>query len=355
MNRLIILGNGFDLAHGLKTSYKSFLADYLISVCKEIEYEDENVIFQAATQWSGVLKMINQILTPLVEGEDIEGIMGVFRGMYVYNFKVKNFLLQRLINDNHEKWVDIEMTYYKYLKELFYNGSPDLDAISRLNNELENIKILLIDYLTRSVKEGVVDGLSNEKTSFLKRALYDFDKIFRLPDKDGEVLFLNFNYTNTIELYLKQFSNESHRYKVTNIHGQLGDLNSVVFGFGDEVDSMYQEMEDFNSNLLFHHIKSFKYFQYSNYSKLHNFMQNRYEVYVIGHSCGLSDRTLLSFIFGSQTCWAIRLFPHNDQDFVNTTFEISRHFQDKVLMRSRVVNRENLKLCPQIDLPSLLP
>ena len=28
MNRLIIVGNGFDLAHGLKTSYHDFILDY---------------------------------------------------------------------------------------------------------------------------------------------------------------------------------------------------------------------------------------------------------------------------------------------------------------------------------------
>ena len=28
MNRLIIIGNGFDLAHGLPTSYKDFIDDF---------------------------------------------------------------------------------------------------------------------------------------------------------------------------------------------------------------------------------------------------------------------------------------------------------------------------------------
>jgi hypothetical protein len=28
MNRLVIIGNGFDLAHGLPTSYKDFIDDY---------------------------------------------------------------------------------------------------------------------------------------------------------------------------------------------------------------------------------------------------------------------------------------------------------------------------------------
>ena len=32
MNRLVIIGNGFDLAHGLKTSYKDFIKDYINSV-----------------------------------------------------------------------------------------------------------------------------------------------------------------------------------------------------------------------------------------------------------------------------------------------------------------------------------
>jgi hypothetical protein len=35
MNRLIIIGNGFDLAHGIKTSYHDFLLDYLKKGCLE--------------------------------------------------------------------------------------------------------------------------------------------------------------------------------------------------------------------------------------------------------------------------------------------------------------------------------
>ena len=28
MNRIVLIGNGFDLAHGLKTSYRDFIYDY---------------------------------------------------------------------------------------------------------------------------------------------------------------------------------------------------------------------------------------------------------------------------------------------------------------------------------------
>ncbi len=47
MNRLILIGNGFDLAHGLKTSYHDFILDYFkncfiaaISYAVIVEYND---------------------------------------------------------------------------------------------------------------------------------------------------------------------------------------------------------------------------------------------------------------------------------------------------------------------------
>lgn len=32
MNRIIIIGNGFDLAHNLKTGYKDFINDYWATI-----------------------------------------------------------------------------------------------------------------------------------------------------------------------------------------------------------------------------------------------------------------------------------------------------------------------------------
>ena len=37
INRIIIIGNGFDLAHGLKTSYRDFIIDYWEKMKKEME------------------------------------------------------------------------------------------------------------------------------------------------------------------------------------------------------------------------------------------------------------------------------------------------------------------------------
>ena len=37
MNRIIIVGNGFDLAHGLKTSYKDFISWYWEKTWKKLQ------------------------------------------------------------------------------------------------------------------------------------------------------------------------------------------------------------------------------------------------------------------------------------------------------------------------------
>ena len=37
MNRIILIGNGFDLAHGMKTSYANFLNDYWERAITEIQ------------------------------------------------------------------------------------------------------------------------------------------------------------------------------------------------------------------------------------------------------------------------------------------------------------------------------
>lgn len=36
MNRIILIGNGFDLAHGLNTSYKHFINDYWCNVINDL-------------------------------------------------------------------------------------------------------------------------------------------------------------------------------------------------------------------------------------------------------------------------------------------------------------------------------
>jgi hypothetical protein len=45
MNRLVIIGNGFDLAHKMKTSYKDFILDFLKEGLQKLTEENPELKF----------------------------------------------------------------------------------------------------------------------------------------------------------------------------------------------------------------------------------------------------------------------------------------------------------------------
>ncbi len=71
----------------------------------------------------------------------------------------------------------------------------------------------------------------------------------------------------------------------------------------------------------------------------------------MGHSCGLSDRTLLNTIFEHKNCRSIKIFFHKKEDgtdnYTDIIQNISRHFNDKKLMRAKVVNKSLCSPFPQ--------
>ena len=165
-----------------------------------------------------------------------------------------------------------------------------------------------------------------------------------------ETLLLNFNYTNTTLDYIDEFNKINGNYEDYNIseihiHGELNNPeNPIIFGFGDDVDKKYQEFEDLNDNRYLENFKSIAYLQTDNYKKLLEFIDSEeYQVFIFGHSCGISDRTMLNTIFEHDNCKSIKTFYHKREDGTDNYTEIvqniSRNFNDKKKYRDRVVNK----------------
>jgi hypothetical protein len=77
-----------------------------------------------------------------------------------------------------------------------------------------------------------------------------------------------------------------------------------------------------------------------------NFIDNAdFQVYIMGHSCGLSDRVMLKSIFENHNCKSIKFFYHEQddngqKDFTRKCFDIALHFDDNSLMRKLVVSKD---------------
>ena len=198
---------------------------------------------------------------------------------------------------------------------------------------------------------------------FLKELPQDFSKSIddRMQDAflEGlcnihfnETLILNFNYTNTAsELYPSYIAN----YHTIDIHGDLENKkNPLNLGFGDEMHSRYSEIEEANENEYLRLMKSFAYSNTDNYLKLFNFIEsNDFQVQIMGHSCGISDRTLLNAIFENDKWKAIKVFYHkssNEKDnYSDIVRSISRHFNNKLIMRNKIVNKTLCRELPQLE------
>ena len=72
-----------------------------------------------------------------------------------------------------------------------------------------------------------------------------------------------------------------------------------------------------------------------------------FQVLIMGHSCGNSDRTLLNTVFEHEHCVSIKPFYHKWEDgrdnYLELVQNISRNFTNMRLFRDRVVNKEQCK------------
>jgi len=396
MNRLVIIGNGFDLAHGLPTKYCDFIDDYWKKVVSNtgfpkeykgysIYYEDNmiKILLQLYVN-SYEMNSITEDYLKISSFQNLNNIFDNWDGDIIF----KNDFF-RIINSRNsiQNWVDIEDEYYKLLKECLKEPS-DNSLVKKLNQEFEAVKQLLEEYLQKDISEKYdftylndanqtlsafnVDNRIRRKNSFLlefddKEQNYLNDWISEYQKQSPvrgiyivKNLFLNFNYTPAADMYISEMNNSSYddygESTHIQIHGKLRDSrNPINFGFGDEMDDDYKAIEKKDDNEYLKNIKSFQYLQNSNYKNMLSFIESdKFQVYIMGHSCGLSDRILLNKIFEHTNCKSIKVFYHKNGDTDNYTDivqNISRHFNKKEMMREKIVNKTLCEPLPQIKLP----
>lgn len=439
MNRIILIGNGFDLAHGLKTSYKNFLDDYWqkwftrLCDCKDYQISDEFYHFEVKNgddlevreEIRHLLYLFimhlntNMTLEQIranehIEIKSFEDISQLCTRLNEFQEKIQNSpcrirhefvsqLFAEIHNPYNDKWVDIENEYYQLLSKTYHGKYSEYETAEDLNTELNVIKERLKEYLTKIQDEKITDELFNEQ---IKKIIFesvnlqdismggqdlfwkDFsiqiselaggmcaaeiedemrnhpeynvmntpEEAFRAMMKDklskgqltdflppNRTLLLNFNYTNTAEkLYAKS---DGTNCELIHIHGELNNPdNPIIFGYGDEMNEDYKKIVDLNNNGYLENIKSIRYLETDNYRNLLSFIDSApFQIYIMGHSCGNSDRTLLNTLFEHKNCISIKPYYYQKEDgtdnYIDIIQNISRDFKDMTLMRDRVVNK----------------
>jgi hypothetical protein len=298
MANLIIVGNGFDMAHGLKTSYYDFIL-YLINT-KINSKNNFNNLFS--------FKIVPKDYRELKNMVSEFGINEVIKSDNIF-FKT---LLQNSINKN---WYDIEQFYYDVLLYTIDKKTTRAEefGIEKLNLDFEQIKKLLETYLTNQQK--IISPL---------KSINDFfNQIINNKKSHRNDLILNFNYTNT----LKNYSNINSAFDIMHIHGKLNDdKNPIIFGYAANLSENRTLLKQNNYNYLTNIKKhNYKMTRHEEVLKVYLEYKEPLNVFVLGHSIGLSDKLILNDILNSTFVKKINIFYYkNHLNFFKTQVNIDR-------------------------------
>lgn len=406
MNDIIILGNGFDLAHGLKTGYKDYVRAMLIdSLFLKAGfhgiYKDSPFKLSGSINNSGLdLGVLEQF-----DKKENRELCELYNSLLDLSKDDESRFITRIIEDFENKgWVDLEETFFSILKESITEEGIDKARIKVLNKQMEELGESLCQYLSKITEttgtehsqeiqtnlEEIAKQSINRAIDILIRntgelirqrdlerpllTMADYDALSLNAAKElSSITVLTFNYTNTCEVLYKdaltikvkdigeitQAQNEenSQDWEIPSpswwieddipptfihIHGSLKEKKDIVLGYGDETTDRFRELEDANDNELTKYFKSFYYMQNSRYRQFFEVLERGpFRLHLMGHSCGLSDRVLLSSIFNHPNLEDVRIYYHDRGEDGNDYFQlcqnISRHFHDKHAMRRKIL------------------
>ena len=369
MKKVIIIGNGFDLAHGFKTSFNDF-ANHIIEnvIAKEIAKtllpdDYKSPLLRKDLTIEEVLKRIGFKFESLdyYNKEDIvklERQDGTIGKQLKSHFNaiptcIENSFLGKLFNNSYTHWFDIEHAYFQELnwhleeyKNEFTDYTDSIQLLEKLNNEFLYIKNELTKYLS----------------TIERRKNLDIERFIKSHFRGGNspIHIINFNYTNTIKFYI-QYIGKPSLTTLHNIHGQLPDDN-IIFGYGNDQHESYKEMKNLGVDEFLKNFKTYMYFRKSVYQSIIPALRHSKDVhvYVLGHSLGMSDKTLLQEVMNPKWCKSVTLFKRTDlkhdeelmtAEYDKLIYAASRIFEEDGEMRIVVSNYEMSPFFPTTITP----
>ena len=305
--RILILGNGFDLEHGLETKYTDFL---LFCEC---------FLNKSVNSIDGDSKDKTDRFNTIIHKMDSDELLK-FQQNLDDNYWIEYVLMRKdLIGD---KWIDFEAEIYRKIREIdliwnkFDTDDIDCDLFNKSKkdhtDEYSNLMevIGLFKYFDKSAFTSI-RSIRDALLTDLNRLILALELYFKIivdsktitqynedilrifPDK-----VLSFNYTETYEKVYSRIHNKPECY---HIHGKIGNDN-IVLGIDEYLleeermsDTVFLDFQKYFQRLKKHtgneHVKWLKTIEES---------LGESEVYFFGHSFGKSDGDIINLIISNK-------------------------------------------------------
>lgn len=337
MNNIIIIGNGFDLAHGMKTSYTDFIKHMVNEHIEDkSRYSD---LFDLPSSMILLNKGTSSTYSFKINSYDAlkDSINKRWDKNKIFNNRFVESLIKQMALEN---WCDIESFYFQELLNIKDNNSSYYTP-KELNDDFEILKHHLSNYL-----------LTQENDS---KEMEEYASFFQKIDSKNTII-VNFNYTRTIHTHYAKYLQNS---KIIDIHGQLDDTaNPMIFGYA-AINSEIEELLK-GDNHYFRNIKKVMYKKSSEETHLlkalkhfedkKRFMEeDSVIISILGHSCGISDSHILNKILSLEKIVDIYIYYFKDyySGFYDTHINLRRIVNNDVW--EKVVDFPNSTCMPQHD------
>lgn len=363
-NRIVLVGNGLDLAMGYPTSYEDFLvATFKVKLMESLDKDVREELYTINRFRHGNPVDFQIQVGQITSIAEVQELCNRNKTLTIHS----NLLRESINSLKVQNWVDIELLYFELLTEhigKLMHGAPrnkNFGKAKGLNHEMDLMTNLLRSYLRSLIKEEApkVDQSDEGWRTFQRELEGSFNLTSQYfahgpliesgDEKPERICYVNFNYTPyLINRFGPNADTKNHNF--LHIHGALSDdSNPVIFGYGDDSHELYQQLENENNDEILRLFKAFHYPKTYNYHTLLDLMDAKdFDVLIVGHSCGLSDRTLLKTVFEKEKCRAIKVYHQGDrEEHFRKTIAISRHFDDKASFRKKVLPFDPLATIPQ--------
>ena len=355
---ILIIGNGFDLAHGLKTSYKDFL-DFCVErnnkrIPRAVNYgttfidniwlrhfllrqeELGNTWIDLEEEILAVIETLSNIarLQPVANSNFSFPVMFVIRKDAI-NFQFSN-IAEFIKPVNYNCQTD-ECGY----KELETN---DFSSIYYFVKDFDSLVRLIYDKLREFTKEFEKYLIENVNVCLQSQVASGY----KLTLKTSRLYVLSFNYTNTCESLYQYNCNtlaKDLKIETTYVHGKAnssGDSNLVL---GTKSFSNKDIPPCFN--IFQKHNQRHKYNTIEPYQELLRLIKlpNTNPVFhIIGHSLDESDHKILKHILDADKNATIKVYYHDEESqerLINNITDIIT--EEEVMTRVQLIDQEDTK------------
>lgn len=344
MDNILVIGNGFDKAHGLKTTYSDFIEFYkFISNNEELIKNDD----------SNLKEELENVMHAKYSDIQVNYFRETFKDEATFNEMIDNSwfkLVQKCIDDKNAEWSNLEhfigvsmkclckmennigiqvikFDDYTYNYKIYDALDEDFQNISNNNSELEDFELI------RILSKKYIDDFKNFSKYlglYLKHFLNDSD--YRINGFIG----LNSNYKHVLSFnYTYTFSNIYGMGKdIHFIHGSTKDVTKLVFGTDSDIVCTIEDRK-----CAYESFK--KYFQriiYGTGNKYRNWINDQSgHILFYGFSFAIEDEKAIKELINSGK--KIFIYYINDDALINIVKNLSIILTEEKLIELTGKNR----------------